>query len=233
VIPIKDRTIRRRFPFVNLLLIFANIAVFLFEWSLPDAQLEALVFQYGFIPSRFFAADGWTAERILPLISSMFLHGGWFHLISNMLSLWIFGDNVEDRMGHLRYLLFYLLAGIAAALTHGLLLTTSPIPTVGASGAIAGVLGAYLLLFPRARVVTIIPVFILLLIRDVPAILFIGFWFVSQLFYGIATLDPMMAETGIAWWAHIGGFVVGFIFAIFLGGPRQQYLPAEAWERQM
>lgn len=231
MIPIKDRVLRRRFPIVNLLLIFANIAAFAFEWSLPEPQLTSLVFEYGFIPERFFAAAGWSPERLTPLFSSMFLHGGWFHLGSNMLSLWIFGDNVEDRMGHVQYLLFYLLAGVVAALTHGLLLAASPIPTVGASGAIAGVLGAYLLLFPRARVVTIIPIFILLLVREVPALLFIGVWFVSQLFYGIAALDPMMAEAGIAWWAHIGGFVVGFIVAFFLGGPRQAYLPAEAWER--
>jgi membrane associated rhomboid family serine protease len=227
MIPLKDRVIRRRFPFVNLALIAINIAVFLYEWTLPDPQLHALFLEWGFVPQRFFEAQGWDVARVTPLLTAMFLHGGWFHLGSNMLSLWIFGDNVEDRMGHVIYLLFYLVSGAVASLAHGIIDVASPIPVVGASGAIAGVLGAYLLLFPRARVVTIIPIFFFITIHEVSAVLFIGFWFVSQLFYGVAALTPMTAETGIAWWAHIGGFVVGLLLAIPLGGRSRPYLPEQ------
>jgi membrane associated rhomboid family serine protease len=225
MIPLKDRTLRRRFPFVNILLILTNIAVFFFMWSLPDPQLNEFVFEWGFVPARFFAAETWNVDLFAPLFSSMFMHGGWLHLGSNMLSLWIFGDNVEDRLGHLTYLAFYLISGMVATFSHALVAQGSPIPVVGASGAIAGVLGAYLLLFPRARVVTIIPIFFFFFIRDVSAFFFIAFWFVLQLFYGVAALDPMMAQAGIAWWAHIGGFVAGLLLAIPLGGRNRPYLP--------
>ncbi|MDQ4076281.1 MAG: rhomboid family intramembrane serine protease [Chloroflexota bacterium] len=227
MIPLKDKTIRRRFPYVNVSLLVLNLAIFLFEWSLPGPLLEALVFQYGFVPVRFFSGEGFGMERFYPLLTSMFLHGGWLHLGSNMLTLWVFGDNVEDRMGHIVYLLFYLVSGVIAALAHGLLLINSPIPTVGASGAIAGVLGAYMLLFPRARVVTLIPLFIFFFVSEISAIFFIGIWFIAQLFSGIAALGPMMAETGVAWWAHVGGFVAGLVFAMFLGGPERPYLPRD------
>lgn len=219
MIPIRDKTThaRRSFPFVNITIILLNILIFYFEWQLSDDQLETLIFTYGFVPSAFFEFSGLSGERLIPLISSMYLHGGWLHLGSNMLSLWIFGDNVEDRMGHFTYFLFYTLAGIAAVLTQGGLDPTSSIPVVGASGAIAGVMGAYLWLFPRARVLTIIPIFFFVLVREVSALFFILFWFVLQLFNGVMALDPMMAEAGIAWWAHIGGFVVGLLFALPLG----------------
>ncbi len=225
MIPIKDKTLRRRFPIVNVTLILANILIFLFEWSMPAPELTAFVVENGFVPARFFNAETLSWEQALPLLTAMYLHGGWFHLLSNMLTLWIFGDNVEDRMGHLRYLLFYTLCGIVASLAHGFLLVTSMLPTIGASGAIAGVLGAYLLLFPRARVVTLIPIFFFLTVTEVSAFLFIGFWFISQLFNGVAALGPMMAQAGIAWWAHIGGFLIGLLFAIPLGGRSQPYLP--------
>ena len=220
MIPIKDRTLRprRTFPFVNITIILVNILIFYFEWSLSHNQLEELIFTFGFVPRAFFGSQGFSLERLMPLISSMYLHGGWLHLGSNMLSLWIFGDNVEDRLGHITYFFFYTLAGVAAVLTQGWLETSSPVPVVGASGAIAGVMGAYLLLFPRARVVTIIPIFFFVLLREVSALFFIVFWFILQLFNGVMALDPMMAEAGIAWWAHIGGFIVGLLFGIPFSG---------------
>lgn len=225
MIPLRDRTVRHSFPFVNITIIVVNVLIFYFEWSLSEVQLEELIFGYGFVPSSFFASSDLSLGRVVPLISSMYLHGGWLHLGSNMLSLWIFGDNVEDRLGHITYFLFYTLAGIAAVLTQGLLETTSGVPVVGASGAIAGVMGAYLLLFPRARVLTIIPIFVFLVVREVSALFFILFWFVLQLFNGVMALDPMMAEAGIAWWAHIGGFVVGLLSAIPFRGSNVPYLP--------
>jgi membrane associated rhomboid family serine protease len=149
------------------------------------------------------------------LLSSMFLHGGWMHIIGNMWSLWIFGDNVEDRMGRGGFLLFYLLSGLAAGAVHVVTNPASRVPTVGASGAIAGVMGAYLLLFPHASVVTMVPIFFFLQVVEIPAVFFLGFWFLSQLFSGtlsLAAAGPQAA--GVAWWAHIGGFVVGFLWAV-------------------
>jgi membrane associated rhomboid family serine protease len=144
----------------------------------------------------------------------MFLHGGWFHIISNMWILFIFGDNVEDRMGSGRYLLFYLISGLAAAFVQVLTNPASQIPAIGASGAIAGVLGAYFLLYPRSRVITLIPIFFIPWIVEIPAIFYLGFWFVSQLFSGVAALrlPQEVAMGGVAWWAHIGGFVFGIVF---------------------
>jgi membrane associated rhomboid family serine protease len=141
----------------------------------------------------------------------MFLHGGWWHLISNMLALYIFGDNVEDRLGHVRYVLFYLIGGLVAGGAHLLAYSSSPIPTVGASGAIAAVLGAYLVLYPRARVLTLVPIFYFIRIVEIPALFYLGFWFISQLFNGVFALAAASTFQGggVAWWAHIGGFVFG------------------------
>lgn len=227
MIPLKDKVIRRRFPVVNVAIILVNVAIFLLEWSLPPRQLEAFIFDFGFVPERFFGLEGLSGARTLPLLSSMYLHGGWLHLGSNMLTLWVFGDNVEDRMGHVSYLLFYTFAGFAATFAQALTEPASPLPIIGASGAIAGVLGAYLLLFPRARVVTLIPIFFFITVREVSALFFILFWFVLQLFNGVMALDPMTAEAGIAWWAHIGGFLVGVLFALPLGGRSRPYLPPD------
>ena len=145
----------------------------------------------------------------------MFLHGGWLHLGGNMLYLWIFGDNVEDKLGHIRYLAFYIVCGLAASILHVFVDSTSIVPTVGASGAIAGVLGAYLLLFPRARVVTLIPIFVFIQVAELPALLVLGFWFVMQFFNGLMSLGYQTAGMGgVAWWAHIGGFVAGLALVI-------------------
>jgi membrane associated rhomboid family serine protease len=156
-----------------------------------------------------------STGNYITLLSSMFMHGGWMHIIGNMWSLWIFGDNVEDRMGRGGFLLFYLLSGLAAGAVHIVTNPGSTVPTVGASGAIAGVMGAYLLLFPHSSVVTMVPVFFFLQVIEVPAILFLGFWFLSQLFSGTLALAVAGTQAGgVAWWAHIGGFVVGFLWAV-------------------
>lgn len=209
MIPLRDTIPARRFPVVNTVLIGLNVLVFLFESILSPEQLEQVIRIFGVVPTMFWQGDG--LGRWLPLFTSMFLHGGWWHLISNMLALYIFGDNVEDRLGHFRYLLFYLFGGLAAGAAHLVAYSGSPLPTVGASGAIATVLGAYLVLYPYARVITLVPVFYFLRIVEVPALIYLGFWFISQLFNGIfalAAADVFQAG-GVAWWAHIGGFVFG------------------------
>ena len=210
MIPLRDTISARRFPIVNTAIIVLNVLVFLFESILTPDQLDQVVWLGGLVPAYFWQGGG--LGHWYPLLTSMFLHGGWWHLISNMLALYIFGDNVEDRLGHLRYVLFYLLSGLAASAAHLVAYSGSPIPTVGASGAIAGVLGAYLILYPHARVVTLVPIFYFIRIVEVPAFIYLGFWFVSQLFNGLfalaATADVMQAG-GVAWWEHIGGFVFG------------------------
>ena len=210
--PLKDTVRSRSFPWMNWLLIILNVVVFLHEAHMGRAELARFVGTYGMVPARLWSAP---AEAWPTLLTSMFLHGGWFHLLSNMWVLFIFGDNVEDRMGSLRYLVFYLLSGIAAGLVQAAVQPTSLVPTVGASGAIAGVLGAYMLFFPRGRVLTLVPVFVFITFIEIPAWFFIGVWFLTQLYSGWMALLPYGAHTmgGVAWWAHIGGFMFGVIFA--------------------
>ncbi len=221
MIPLKDDIPSRSYPIVNVTLIIINIVAFLFELSLGD-KLELFLRTYGVIPFKYFYSgirleDGSVIlfsleEKIIPLFTSMFLHGGWLHLISNMLYLWIFGDNVEDRMGHFRYIFFYVLCGLAAAAAHIITNPESEIPTIGASGAIAGVLGGYMLLYPYARVVVVIPIFFFWDIIKLPALIVLGFWFVTQIFQGTLALAVESSATGgVAWWAHIGGFVFGML----------------------
>lgn len=225
MIPLKDDIPSRSYPIVNVTLIIINLVAFLFELSLGD-KLELFLRTYGVIPIKYFYSgirfeDGSVIlfsleEKIIPLFTSMFLHGGWLHLISNMLYLWIFGDNVEDRMGHLRYIAFYLLCGLAAAGAHIITNPESEIPTIGASGAIAGVLGGYMLLYPYARVVVVIPIFFFWDIIKLPALIVLGFWFITQIFQGTLALAVESSATGgVAWWAHIGGFVFG-MFAVHI-----------------
>ncbi|MCX7681154.1 MAG: rhomboid family intramembrane serine protease [Anaerolineae bacterium] len=212
MIPLRDTIPSRRFPLVNTAIIVLNVLVFLFESSLTPKQQELFIRTWGLIPTRFWA--GFTIGGWLPLFTSMFLHGGWWHLISNMLALYIFGDNVEDRLGSFRYALFYLFSGIVAGVAHLVAYSGSPLPTVGASGAIAGVLGAYLVLFPYARVITLVPFFYFIRLIELPALLYLGFWFISQLFNGIfalAAAQVFQTVGGVAWWAHIGGFVFGLL----------------------
>lgn len=208
MIPIKDSPKTRRFPLVNITLILLNLFVFFRQLALDDFGLHALVFTHGLIPARVqtAAAEGNVTLALLPLLSYQFLHGGWLHIGSNMLYLWVFGDNIEDRLGHFKYLVFYLLMGTLAGLVQFALDPGSAVPIIGASGAVAGVLGAYLISCPRARVLAIIPVFVIFTMAELPAVVFLGFWFILQLFSGLATIG---VNVNIAWWAHIGGFVAG------------------------
>lgn len=209
MIPLKDTVRARSFPIVNWILIGANILVFLFEVSL-GSNAETFIAAMGVVPARLLDAP--SLGQVLTIFTSMFLHGGWLHLLSNMLALYIFGDNVEDRVGHGRYLVFYLLCGLIAALTHIAFNSNSPVPTIGASGAISGVLGAYFILYPRARVYTLVPLFILPWFVEIPAIVYLGFWFLSQLFNGtLAIVSSAQAYGGVAFWAHVGGFLAGLL----------------------
>jgi membrane associated rhomboid family serine protease len=211
--PLKDTIRSRTFPIVNTTIIVINIVVFFYEFSL-GSQLEPFINKYGLTPVRFFWGLQYNlADAVLPVFVSMFLHGGWFHVLGNMWFLYIFGDNVEDRVGHIGYVFFYLICGITAALAQTFLFSTSSVPMVGASGAIAGVLGGYFLLFPHARVLTLVPIFIFIQLMEIPAVVFLVFWFVFQFIQG--SFAPAGEQGGVAWWAHIGGFVSGMalIFA--------------------
>lgn len=215
MIPFRDNIPSRTFPFVTLLLIGANVLVFLREGMLGH-HLIAFVQAYGLIPLRvvesIFSFDVAALPNLLTLFTAMFLHGGWLHLIGNMWYLWIFGDNIEDYLGHFTYLIFYLSCGLLGNLAQVIFNWTSAVPSIGASGAIAGVLGAYLLLYPGARVLTLIPLFILWPIIEIPALIVLGFWFLEQFFMGFSSLAAATPDAGgIAWFAHIGGFVSGMV----------------------
>jgi len=213
LIPLYDTIRSRRFPLVNWILILANAAVFWYELRIGEAALQNLIFTWGLVPMQFLSAP---QEAWLTIFTSMFLHGGWFHLLSNMWVLYIFGDNIEDRVGPAPYLLFYLLSGAAAALLQIFVAQDSSDPMIGASGAIAGVLGAYLISFPGARIASLVPILFIFTIVDVPAVIFLIFWFVSQLYSGLFAIQGGSAS-GIAWWAHIGGFIFGLIMVSFFG----------------
>lgn len=227
MIPLRDTIPSRTVPLVNNLLIGANVAVFVVQ-LLQGAALPAFVARWAFVPARLFQLGGDAGASplygALPLVTSMFLHGGLLHLAGNLLYLWIFGDNVEDALGHGRYLVFYLGAGVAASLLQGGLSPASTVPVLGASGAIAGVLGAYFVLFPRARVVTLVPLFVLFPLVEVPATLYLLFWFLLQFWMGSQALVNGAlsgAQGGVAWWAHVGGFVAGLLLLALLN-PRRR-----------
>jgi len=220
MIPLRDAIPSHSFPAVTVLIIGLNVLAFFYELSLGRA-LEIFIMQYGAVPLRFILAGQTdqvsTVERFLPLFVSMFLHGGWLHLGGNMLYLGIFGDNVEDRLGHVGFLLFYLACGLAAALTQIYINPTSKIPMVGASGAVAGVLGAYLILFPHSRVLALIPILFFFQVVELPALLFLVFWFLMQFLSGAVSITAAPYATGgVAWWAHIGGFVTGMALGFLL-----------------
>ncbi len=221
MIPLRDIIPSRTTPFVTVGLIAVNVLVFLYQQALFPQSAVAFVYTWAMVPATF---------ALPTLVTSMFLHGGWLHLIGNMLYLWIFGDNVEDRVGHLRFVVFYLGCGIVASLAH---LASSPdsiVPTVGASGAIAGVMGAYFVLYPRSRILTLIPLFIVFEIIEVPAVLFLGFWFVLQLLNGLGSLGMAdAASAGIAFWAHIAGFASGA--ALIFVFRRPERVRPEWWSR--
>ena len=215
MLPLRDNVPSRTFPAVTLGLILLNALVFLQELALGP-RLETLLLNWGIVPVRYTEAAQFfsLSEKVVPIFASMFLHGGWLHLIGNMWVLWIFGDNVEDQLGHARYLGFYLVSGLAAALLHIFTNLHSTVPTIGASGAIAGVMGAYFRFFPRARVDTLIPPFFLGPFFELPAVLFLGFWFLLQFYNGALSLAGRgQGFGGVAWWAHVGGFIFGAILA--------------------
>jgi rhomboid family protein len=219
MIPLYDTLRSRRLPIVNWLLIALNVLVFVYEISLSSSGLDRLTSTWGLLPA---ALMSHPQAAWITIFTSMFLHGGWFHILSNMWVLFIFGDNIEDRMGGGRYLIFYLLSGTAAGLLQSYFLPTSREPMIGASGAIAGVLGAYLLLFPQARIASLVPIFFIFTIINIPAPIFLLFWFVSQLFSGWLTLGGA-GGSGVAWWAHVGGFVFGMLAAFVFARRREYY----------
>jgi membrane associated rhomboid family serine protease len=237
MIPIRDDTPRYSTPYVTYFIIALNVVVFLFELSVgmqSHRQLNSLISEFGVVPVRFERAlAGQSAVNLpslsLTILTSMFLHGGWLHIIGNMWFLWIFGDNVEDYLGHFKYLVFYLVSGCAAAIAYILLDATSRQPTIGASGAIAGVMGGYLVLYPRARVLTLVFLIVFVTFWWLPAWVFLGYWFVLQFLSGTATSIAETQNTGgIAFWAHVGGFIAGIVLIKLMPERPRRYRYA-AW----
>src|SRR3979411_1678176 len=239
--PIKDSIPSRSVPVATRALILINVVVFFFELGLSNESLERVAFLFGLVSARF-THPGW-AESVgfpvgdyWPILTHQFLHGGWLHIFANMWTLWIFGDNLEDRMGPVRFTIFYLICGCAAGATHMLMNPDSTVPSVGASGALAGVLGAYLLLFPTARLIVMLPIFFFPFFFEMPAVLYLGFWFFTQLFSGTLALAGPQQVGGIAWWAHVGGFVAGLLLWWLFVRPSQRSLQPDeygmewAWE---
>jgi len=215
MIPLRDKIPSSSFPIVNTILIAVNALMFLYEASL-GSDLNRFIYDYGLVPASLVSSsDAVFFDRVYPFFTSMFLHGGWFHLIGNMLYLYIFGDNVEDRMGHFKYIIFYSISGLAAAFAQIITNINSTIPMVGASGAISGVLGAYILFFPKSKIVTLVPIFFFIQIMEIPAVVFLLFWFIIQFFSGVASLAATQKTVGVAFWAHIGGFMAGLFLARF------------------
>lgn len=234
MIPLKDMSPRRSVPLMTILLIIVNVLVFFYQLGLPPRATEAFINMYGLVPARIQLALMGSprvtlGDALVPLFTCMFLHGGWLHILGNMWFLWIFGGNVEDRLGPFTYLLFYLICGIASGVTQTIFSWGSPIPSVGASGAISGILGAYIVFFPYARILTLVPLFILFFTARIPAAIFIGLWFVVQFLSGVGSLGARGAAAtgGVAWWAHVGGFVLGVVLAgLMKGRPADIYSSA-------
>ncbi len=221
MIPLRDDIPVRRFTVVTFLLIGVNSAIFLWEVALGTSA-DAIIWRFGFVPARLI--ENWAAPgEWLTLFTSMYLHGSWAHLISNMLYLWIFGNNVEDNMGRARFFVFYTLCGVLAALAETAAPPSAALPGIGASGAIAGVLGAYLLLYPRARVEVLLPLLFWWTTITLPAALVLGGWFLLQFFNGLMSLNLSAQLGGVAWWAHIGGFVAGLLFLPLFRQKRPPY----------
>jgi membrane associated rhomboid family serine protease len=208
-IPLKDLNPRRSYPIVNTTLILVNVLVFLYQYTLPPYAFKLFMITNATVPARF---PAWLSGHapfeaaFLPLLTSMFLHSGIAHIAGNMLFLWIFGDNVEDFYGHFTYLIFYLVCGIGSGLLHVLFNLNSAVPALGASGAISGVMGAYGLLYPRSRILTLVFIFLV----PIPAVIILGYWFILQFLSGVSSLGAV-ASGGVAWWAHVGGFLLGML----------------------
>jgi membrane associated rhomboid family serine protease len=240
MIPLKDNIPRIRRPVVVWIVIAMNLAVFLFELTLQPEDLTVVLHLYGAVPLRFMNPE-WAAWAGYPShwwpspVTYMFLHGGWLHVILNMWVLWIFADNVEDALGHWRFAAFYLLSGLAALFLHVVFNADSPMPVIGASGAIAGVMGAYFRLFPQARVIVLIPLLFIPWIVEVPAMVFLGLWFLIQVFAGLSSGSTPEGGQAVAWWAHAGGFVFGMLLVRLIGrlDCRYCYLPgSRSYERR-
>ncbi|HUO87195.1 MAG TPA: rhomboid family intramembrane serine protease [Thermoanaerobaculia bacterium] len=222
MIPLRDDNPAGRRPYVTVALILVNAVLFLYELSLGPQGLQAFLFDSAFVPARMFEEGaGGLGFSTSSILLSMFLHGGWAHFLGNMLFLWVFGDNIEDELGHLRFVVFYLVAGFAAAFAHAFAHPASALPAIGASGAIAGVLGAYLLIHPKAPIVTLVFLGFFITTIRVPAIVYLPIWFLIQLVSGVASLGgAAVAESGgVAWFAHIGGFVAGPLLLLLLRRP--------------
>lgn len=222
MIPLKDNIRRRKFPLVNIALIIANFWAFFCQIRLPPEEAYRFVYLYGLIPRDFLQnillssngvqnLVGLVPGTFVSLFTAIFLHGGWLHLLGNMLYLWVFGDNVEERLGSWRYLVIYLLMGAGGNLAHILFNPHSTVPVIGASGAIAGVLGIYFLVFPRARVLTLLPLGFFITFVHVPAVLFLALWFLLQLFNALMAQNMALEAQQVAWWAHVGGFLMGMV----------------------
>ena len=227
MIPLNDENPSDTIPIVNILLIITNISVFIYQNYFVPGGAQPLFFRLGFIPYELSHSVDINPKNLVPvpltIFTAMFMHGGWLHLLSNMLYLGIFGDNIEDILGHVKYFIFYIVCGIAATLVHGFINIDSQIPTLGASGAIAGILGAYMLLYPRARIKTLLIIFIFIKIVYIPAIIILGYWIVIQVISGFAEYG-LRTGSGIAWFAHIGGFIAGMaLIAITKKRKRRSY----------
>lgn len=223
MLPIRDNLKPARTPWVTWALLGLNAAVFFYQLELPDWALNRVYRLYGIVPARITVPEwaalvGYRSTGWSTFLTSMFLHGGWLHFLGNMWSLWLFGDDVEGRLGHGRYLAFYLLAGIAAGAGHVALHPHTYVPVIGASGAIAGVMGAYLLLFPHARIEVLVPILIFIDVWSIPAALYLPLWFLTQLFEGTLALAAP-GFTGVAFWAHIAGFVAGIVTVVWFVPP--------------
>jgi len=208
-IPLKDINPSRSYPVVNITLILVNVVVFLYQFTLPPQAFKMFLLANSTVPARipsFLTGHASFEVAFLPLLTSMFLHSGLAHIAGNMLFLWIFGDNIEDHFGHLLYLVFYLVCGIGAGLLHVVFNLNSVVPALGASGAISGVMGAYMLLYPRERILTLVFIFLV----PIPAVFILGYWFLLQFLSGINALGAG-ATGGVAWWAHVGGFLLGML----------------------
>ncbi len=214
MIPLRDTIRSNSTPVVTALIILVNVLVFIYMLTLDPYTQNHFIAQYALTPSRL---------HLSAIVTSMFLHGGWMHLIGNMWFLWVYGDNVEDVLGHGKYLAFYLLCGVAAALTQYAVSPDSHVPTLGASGAIAGVMGAYLIKFPHSRILTLIPIFFFFTTIEIPAVLILLYWFALQFFSGIGSVGySQVSQGGVAWFAHIGGFISGMILIMTMG-TRERY----------
>lgn len=242
--PLQTTVFSRHVPIVTWLIIAVNGVVFFMEVGLPQQSLQRISYLFGVVPARFTHPDwaeqvGFPLHVYWPFLTSMFLHGGLLHIVGNMWTLAVFGRNVEDQMGAARFLVFYLVCGVTSGIVHTWVNADSTLPAIGASGAVAGVMGAYLLMFPKSRVIVMVPIFIFPVFFDFLAVFYLGYWFVLQFFSGVMALTAAPEGGGIAFWAHVGGFLTGaLIFALFLR-PRPDRKPCHpdegcvehAWDR--